>query len=92
MAELNFIFVHGLLHLLGHDDETEKKRLAMIALGEKILEKYAQSNKLKFKKAFTVIELVIVCFIIVLFGGLFLANYHTINRSSAIFLAAKVNS
>ncbi len=35
--ELAFILVHGLLHLLGHTDETEEKRRRMIALGEKFL-------------------------------------------------------
>lgn len=37
--ELVFILVHGLLHLLGHDDDTEEKRLKMIKLGEKIIKK-----------------------------------------------------
>jgi len=37
--ELIFILIHGLLHLDGLDDDTEKKRLAMIAAGEKILKK-----------------------------------------------------
>ncbi|MFA5248022.1 MAG: rRNA maturation RNase YbeY [Patescibacteria group bacterium] len=32
--ELLFIFVHGLLHLAGYNDETEKDRLKMIELGE----------------------------------------------------------
>ncbi len=35
--ELIFILVHGLLHLLGHDDETEKDRQKMITLGEKFI-------------------------------------------------------
>lgn len=36
-SELFFILVHGLLHLLGYDDNTENKRLKMIALGEDFL-------------------------------------------------------
>lgn len=36
-AELIFILVHGLLHLIGYDDNTEPKRLKMIALGEDFL-------------------------------------------------------
>lgn len=37
--ELNFILVHGILHLAGHEDDTEPKRLAMIAEGEALLRK-----------------------------------------------------
>ncbi len=36
-SELIFILVHGLLHLIGYDDNTEPKRLKMIALGEDFL-------------------------------------------------------
>lgn len=36
--EFLFIFVHGLLHLIGHDDNTEAKRQKMIELGEKFLQ------------------------------------------------------
>jgi rRNA maturation RNase YbeY len=32
-----FLVVHGLLHLLGYDDKTEKGRQAMIILGDKFL-------------------------------------------------------
>ncbi|MFA6514626.1 MAG: rRNA maturation RNase YbeY [Patescibacteria group bacterium] len=32
-----FLLVHGLLHLLGYDDQTEKSRQAMIILGERYL-------------------------------------------------------
>jgi probable rRNA maturation factor len=32
-----FLLVHGLLHLLGYDDKTEKTRAAMITLGETFL-------------------------------------------------------
>jgi probable rRNA maturation factor len=37
--ELIFILVHGLLHLIGYDDRTEKTRLEMIGLGEAFLKK-----------------------------------------------------
>jgi probable rRNA maturation factor len=35
--ELVFILVHGLLHLLGYDDETEKGREAMAKMGKKFI-------------------------------------------------------
>jgi len=35
----NFLFVHGLLHLLAYNDEKEKDRLQMLGLGKKFLEK-----------------------------------------------------
>jgi probable rRNA maturation factor len=35
--ELIFILVHGLLHLAGYDDRTEKARLRMIKMGEKFI-------------------------------------------------------
>lgn len=35
--ELIFILVHGLLHLLGYDDDTEEKRLEMIGMGEEFI-------------------------------------------------------
>lgn len=34
-----FIFIHGLLHLVGYDDSTEKARLEMLELGKKFLYK-----------------------------------------------------
>jgi len=37
--ELAFILTHGLFHLLGYSDETEKKRLKMIKLGEEFMKK-----------------------------------------------------
>lgn len=37
--ELIFILVHGILHLLGYEDDTEQKRLAMIRLGEDVIKK-----------------------------------------------------
>jgi probable rRNA maturation factor len=39
-SELEFIFVHGLLHLAGYDDQTEVGRLEMIALGEAFLRQH----------------------------------------------------
>jgi probable rRNA maturation factor len=38
--ELAFIFVHGLLHLAGYDDKTEKERSKMIKIGEEYLKKW----------------------------------------------------
>lgn len=35
--EFDFILVHGLLHLIGFNDNTEKKRLEMVELGENFL-------------------------------------------------------
>jgi len=35
-----FLFVHGLLHLIGYDDKTEKERQVMIALGEKFMNSF----------------------------------------------------
>jgi ssRNA-specific RNase YbeY (16S rRNA maturation enzyme) len=40
---LYFLLIHGLLHLAGYNDEIEKERLAIIALGEKIM-KLLQKN------------------------------------------------
>lgn len=37
--EMVFILVHGLLHLVGYDDETEKAREKMIKLGEEFVKK-----------------------------------------------------
>lgn len=37
--ELIFILVHGLFHLLGHEDDTEPKRLKMIKMGEEFIKK-----------------------------------------------------
>ena len=37
--ELVFILVHGLLHLVGYDDKTEKTRLQMIKIGEGFIKK-----------------------------------------------------
>jgi rRNA maturation RNase YbeY len=49
--ELVFILVHGLLHLAGYDDRTEKERLKMIRLGEKFIRKLKVKNaKLKVPK------------------------------------------
>jgi len=35
-----FLLVHGLLHLIGYQDKTEKEIQAMIALGEKFMKKW----------------------------------------------------
>jgi probable rRNA maturation factor len=35
-----FLFVHGLLHLVGYDDKTERERKIMIALGDKFMDNY----------------------------------------------------
>ncbi|MFA5024001.1 MAG: rRNA maturation RNase YbeY [Patescibacteria group bacterium] len=35
-----FLLVHGLLHLVGYDDKTDKTRQEMIDLGKKFLEKF----------------------------------------------------
>ncbi|MBU0722028.1 rRNA maturation RNase YbeY [Patescibacteria group bacterium] len=38
--ELIFILVHGLLHLIGYDDKTDKQRKKMIKLGENFIKSY----------------------------------------------------
>lgn len=43
--ELLFIVVHGLLHLVGRDDDSEKRRLAMIAEGEALLSQFTKKKK-----------------------------------------------
>ena len=35
-----FLLIHGLLHLIGHEDEVEAERQKMLMLGEKFLRKY----------------------------------------------------
>jgi len=40
MRELGFLAVHGFLHLLGYDHETEEEEKEMFAKQEQILEKY----------------------------------------------------
>jgi probable rRNA maturation factor len=37
--ELVFILVHGLFHLLGYTDDTEKDRLHMIKIGQEFIDK-----------------------------------------------------
>ncbi len=41
--ELIFILAHGLLHLIGYDDKTEKTRLEMIRQGERFIKKFKKS-------------------------------------------------
>lgn len=75
--EFEFILVHGLLHLVGYSDESEKDRLKMIKLGEEFLEELKCSNfSSKIKKAFTLIEMMIVLFIVALISALVVANYN----------------
>ena len=38
--ELIFILTHGLLHLIGYDDKTDKDRKKMIKLGEEFIKNY----------------------------------------------------
>lgn len=38
--ELVFILTHGLLHLLGYDDKTDKDREKMIKMGEQFIKNY----------------------------------------------------
>ncbi len=38
--ELIFILVHGLLHLVGYDDETEKGRREMVKMGEEFVNNF----------------------------------------------------
>lgn len=45
--ELIFILVHGLLHLVGYNDETEKDRIKMINLGESFVNLKCKNQKLK---------------------------------------------
>ena len=50
--ELIFILVHGLLHLLGHEDETERGKQEMEALGRIFVNKLKgknQKSKMQFK-------------------------------------------
>jgi len=51
--ELVFILVHGLLHLAGYDDRTEKDRLKMIRLGEEFIInfKFQSSNAKSISKS-----------------------------------------
>jgi probable rRNA maturation factor len=47
--ELIFILVHGLLHLLGYNDKTEKSRQTMVKLGEEFINLDLKKNKLVTK-------------------------------------------
>ncbi len=72
LYEFDFILVHGLLHLIGFEDDTEKKRLAMIREGENFLKEINWSKHM----AFTLIELMVGLFIITLVSSLVLVNYN----------------
>ncbi len=37
---LYFLLVHGLLHLIGYEDDREEERLEMLKIGEKFLKRY----------------------------------------------------
>ncbi len=45
---LNFIFIHGLLHLTGLNDELEVERKEMIKVGYDFLKKSYRKNNIKF--------------------------------------------
>lgn len=78
--EFDFILVHGLLHLVGYTDDLEKDRLKMIKLGEEFLQELKSSNfsskGIKLKKAFTLIEMMIVLFIVGILSSIVIANYN----------------
>ena len=78
--EFDFILVHGLLHLVGYTDDLEKDRLKMIKLGEEFLQELKSSNfsskEIKLKKAFTLIEMMIVLFIVGILSSIVVANYN----------------
>ncbi|MBN2884697.1 rRNA maturation RNase YbeY [Patescibacteria group bacterium] len=44
---LVFLLIHGLLHLAGDNDETEKERLQMVAKGEKIMQELFKNDIIK---------------------------------------------
>ncbi|HPW05988.1 MAG TPA: rRNA maturation RNase YbeY [bacterium] len=44
---LLFLMIHGLLHLAGDDDATEKERLAMISKGERIMKELVKNAIIK---------------------------------------------
>jgi probable rRNA maturation factor len=47
--ELEFIIMHGLLHLVGYNDETEEDRLHMIAKGKELLALFNNLDNLNKK-------------------------------------------
>ncbi|MDD2680582.1 MAG: rRNA maturation RNase YbeY [Patescibacteria group bacterium] len=44
---LIFLLIHGLLHLAGDDDKSEKERLQMVARGEKIMQELFKNDIIK---------------------------------------------
>lgn len=40
-----FLLAHGLLHLVGYEDKTEKERKTMVALGEKFMDRLFSKGK-----------------------------------------------
>lgn len=44
---LIFLLIHGLLHLAAYNDETEKERLEMVDLGEKMMQKLFKNAIIK---------------------------------------------
>jgi probable rRNA maturation factor len=38
--ELLFMLIHGLLHLIGHEDDSDRKRERMIAIGEGLMAEF----------------------------------------------------
>lgn len=46
LREVGFLYVHGVLHLMGYDHETEAQRTAMRAMEEAIMEKTGLSRSL----------------------------------------------
>lgn len=45
--ELIFILAHGLLHLIGHDDRTERGRLEMIKKGKEFIREFKKIREIR---------------------------------------------